>query len=86
MRFFFLGGRKNRQHLKKKERKKQQERERERTREKKRHEKELERTRESFNQKHLNHKSTTFCSREKKNTENFVSQHIKWRAQKRRQS
>jgi hypothetical protein len=51
---------------KKKERKKQQERERERTREKKRHEKELERTRESFNQKHLNHKSTTFCSREKK--------------------
>ena len=38
---------------------------REREREKKRHEKELERTRESFNQKHMNHKSTTFC-REKK--------------------
>lgn len=48
----------------KKERSNKREREK-RTREKKR-EKELERTRESFNQKHLNHKSTTFCSREKK--------------------
>lgn len=57
---------------KKKERKKQQERERERTREKKRHEKELERTRESFNQKHMNHKSTTFC-REKKHREKTLS-------------
>ena len=88
---FFLGVRKDRtDNTKKKERKKQQERERERTREKKR-EKELERTRESkekSNQpkKHLNRKSTTFCSREKTHTENFVSQHIKWRAQKRRQS
>lgn len=73
MRFFFLGVRKNRQHLKKKERKKQQERERERTREKKR-EKELERTRESFNQKHLNRKSTTFC-REKKHRKLCLSTH-----------
>jgi hypothetical protein len=50
-----------------KRKKERSKREREREREKKRHEKELERTRESFNQKHMNHKSTTFC-REKKHT------------------
>jgi hypothetical protein len=85
--FFFLGVRKDRtDNTKKKERKKQQERERERTREKKR-EKELERTRESFLQpKTLEPQKHHFLQQRKKNTENFVSQHIKWRAQKRRQS
>ena len=66
--FFLLGVRKDRtDNTKKKERKKQQERERENERERKRERKNLrERESPSFNQKHLNRKSTTFCSREKK--------------------
>lgn len=64
--FFFLVSERTEQTTRKRKKERSNKREREkRTREKKR-EKELERTRESFNQKHLNHKSTTFCSREKK--------------------
>jgi hypothetical protein len=63
---FFLVSERTEQTTRKRKKERSNKREREkRTREKKR-EKELERTRESFNQKHLNHKSTTFCSREKK--------------------
>tara|TARA_B110000459_G_scaffold202309_1_gene255155 strand:+ start:1531 stop:1824 length:294 start_codon:yes stop_codon:yes gene_type:complete len=81
--FFLPGGRKDRtDNTKKKERKKQQERERN-ERERKRERKNL-RERESPSTKNTTTKAPLFA--EKKNTENFVSQHIKWRAQKRRQS
>ena len=64
--FFSWVSERTEQTTRKRKKERSNKRERERTREKKRHEKELERTRESFNQKHMNHKSTTFCSREKK--------------------
>ena len=74
----------NRQH--EKERKKEATRERERTNER---EKERERTWENervLQPKTLEPQKHHFLQQRKKNTENFVSQHIKWRAQKRRQS
>ena len=83
--FFFLGVRKDRtDNTKKKERKKQQMTERTNEREKER-----ERTWENervLQPKTLEPQKHHFLQQRKKNTENFVSQHIKWRAQKRRQS
>ena len=70
--FFFLVSERTEQTTRKRKKERSNEREREREREKKRHEKEL-RPRESFNQKHRNHKSTTFCSGEKKTQKKTLS-------------
>lgn len=80
--FFLVSGRTDNTWKRKKERSNKRERENER--ERKRERKNL-RERESPSTKNTwTTKAPLFA--EKKNTENFVSQHIKWRAQKRRQS
>ena len=65
--FFFLVSERTEQTTRKRKKERSNKRERENERERKRERKNLrERESPSFNQKHLNRKSTTFCSREKK--------------------